>query len=693
MKNLNFFKKLEMGLQLERLVIGLEEPILIKDLGEITAKIDSGNGGYNVIHGEDIIYQGDRITFKTFDGLNNERLITKKVKEELEIHIGGGITQKRPVIELDVKFANEEYKKIPFSVTDRTSNSHKILISKDFVEKTIDALIDVGAKNISNLNYDIDYKSVNEANDFSNINAEQKEAISNATTQKEKKKPNIFKRAFNAAERAFNAADKGLDAVNAVANGLRPHGQFDFPESTKKDKETVEEWQKASTIFANYSDFYKKDQKNIKSHINSATEIVQEIKQGDTTGLLVGNDGKITGASLNGISIFSYTLKKGDAGANGEGGVVIKGLEETRQNWFNTNEECKNALEEIKEEELEAEKTSKENNTSDENNIQNTSSTPNNTQSSFDVEREKMMNNAENMGVSENYSFEAAKNILLEEVDYGGNSVGSRSLDATKMPMGSKASQSPDVEKLKKERFSKVRVQEIEEEIFKILALKGFICYYIPLNGVKNEKAEVIKLMNDAVLSGAFDADMKTFIDSGDGTNVSNIEKVANVIKKHFSKNKEALKKMTGVFALCYSENMIKGAPRTIKFLSKNTILKEVIDTFDKEKVKKDIIQKYNIPSDEDFTDEDVENLIKMFTHQNETVNEIDYNNPDSIKSSLKEKLALPSDEDITEENIIELINLVAPERGGEDVTISPENHNEKEVENNQSSEKEPIKK
>ena len=47
MKNLNFLKKLELGLQLERLVIGIEEPVLVKDLGEILAKIDSGNGGYN----------------------------------------------------------------------------------------------------------------------------------------------------------------------------------------------------------------------------------------------------------------------------------------------------------------------------------------------------------------------------------------------------------------------------------------------------------------------------------------------------------------------------------------------------------------------------------------------------------------------------------------------------------------------
>jgi hypothetical protein len=677
-----------MGLQLERLVIGLEEPILIKDLGEITAKIDSGNGGYNVIHGEDIIYQGDRITFKTFDGLNNERLITKKVKEELEIHIGGGITQKRPVIELDVKFANEEYKKIPFSVTDRSSNTHKILISKDFVEKTIDALIDVGAKNISNLNYDVDYKSVNEANDFGNINSEHKDAIKNATPKKEEKKPSLLKRAANAVS---------LDNINRVANGLRPHGQFDFAKSEKKDKEVVEEWQKASTIFADYSDFYKKDQKNIQTQINSATEILQEFKNGDNTGLLIGSDGKITGASLNGVSVFSYTLKKGDAGSNGQGGVVIKGLEEERKKWFDINEECKEALDKIKEEEANAEKTSETNDNAnaDKNNV-----TPdaNNTQPnisdnpSLDSERQKMMNNAENMGVSESFSFEKSRDILLEEVDYGGNTVGSKSLDATKMPMGSKAS--PDVDsKNEKSFYSRERVEEIKGEISKIEALKGFICYYISLNGEKKEKEEVIKTMNGTVLSGSFDTAMKEFIDTGDGSNVANVEKVANLIKQHFSKNKDLLKKMTGVFALCYSENLIKGAPRSIKFLSKNSILKEIYETFDKEKIKKQLIQKYGLLEDEDVSDDNINDLINLISKpQNTEMSEVNYNNPESIKNILKEKLSLPSNEDISDENVKELINLITPERGGEDVSISRQINPKNETENVSPIEKETVK-
>lgn len=56
------------------------------------------------------------------------------------------------MIEIDVKFGGEEYSKVRFSVTDRADNTNPVLISKSFVENELDALIDVGAKNISKKN-------------------------------------------------------------------------------------------------------------------------------------------------------------------------------------------------------------------------------------------------------------------------------------------------------------------------------------------------------------------------------------------------------------------------------------------------------------------------------------------------------------------------------------------------------------
>lgn len=118
---------------LERLVIGLEEPILVKGIGELSAKIDSGNGGYNVIHGTDIYSEGDMLHFTTLDANGNKKHVATKSTERIQVNIGGGNIQDRPVIYLDVKFANSDYEHIPFSVTDRSGNEHRVLICKSFV--------------------------------------------------------------------------------------------------------------------------------------------------------------------------------------------------------------------------------------------------------------------------------------------------------------------------------------------------------------------------------------------------------------------------------------------------------------------------------------------------------------------------------------------------------------------------------
>lgn len=158
-------------LTLEKMVIGVEEPILVKGIGEIVAKVDSGNSGYNVIHGEDLVVQGDIITFKTLNKDGVERRVSKKIKDTININIGGGHIQERPVVELDVQFGGEDYKKVQFSITNRGDNEHKVLISKDFVGKELDALIDVTKDNISGDNINVDYvtegimKSVGKAMD------------------------------------------------------------------------------------------------------------------------------------------------------------------------------------------------------------------------------------------------------------------------------------------------------------------------------------------------------------------------------------------------------------------------------------------------------------------------------------------------------------------------------------------------
>ena len=129
----------------EKAVLGLIEFFDVDGIGKIPSKLDSGNGAFNVIHGEDIQIQGNKVHFKT---VNNKRLMKDKV-DDITINVGAGHTEDRPVVNFDLKIGNKEYKNIPFSIGDRTTNLFKILVSKDFIEKDLDALIDVSQENIA----------------------------------------------------------------------------------------------------------------------------------------------------------------------------------------------------------------------------------------------------------------------------------------------------------------------------------------------------------------------------------------------------------------------------------------------------------------------------------------------------------------------------------------------------------------
>ena len=119
------------------------ETLHFQDLGPIEAKVDSGNGAYNVLHGQNIQEVEDgQISFDTV----NEKTLTKPVKEYIDINIGSGNIETRPVVEFDIEIGGESYPNTKFSIGDRSSNEYKILLGKDFIEQ-LGGLIDVGAEN------------------------------------------------------------------------------------------------------------------------------------------------------------------------------------------------------------------------------------------------------------------------------------------------------------------------------------------------------------------------------------------------------------------------------------------------------------------------------------------------------------------------------------------------------------------
>ena len=121
--------------------LGLIETISFEELGPIEAKIDSGNGAYNVLHGVNIIEDGDEVSFDTV----NNKTLNKKLVEHIDINIGSGNIETRPVVLFDIEIGDKKYPATKFSIGDRKENEYKILVGKDFIEK-LGGLIDVSAE-------------------------------------------------------------------------------------------------------------------------------------------------------------------------------------------------------------------------------------------------------------------------------------------------------------------------------------------------------------------------------------------------------------------------------------------------------------------------------------------------------------------------------------------------------------------
>jgi len=117
--------------------LGLIEDIVIDGIGKLKAKTDTGNEAHNVIHGTDIKIKNNRVNFNT-----GEKNITLPLKDTIKIHIGDGNIQDRPVVLCNCTINGKRYNNVPFSVSDRTENSYKVLLGAPFIKK-VGGLVDV----------------------------------------------------------------------------------------------------------------------------------------------------------------------------------------------------------------------------------------------------------------------------------------------------------------------------------------------------------------------------------------------------------------------------------------------------------------------------------------------------------------------------------------------------------------------
>lgn len=138
----------------EKTVVGLIETIFINGIGEVEAKIDSGNGAYNVLHGTNIETSGEMVSFTT---INNKK-IEKPIAEHVTINVGAGNFEDRPVVLFDIKIGEQNFDNVKFSIGNRSNNEYGVLIGKDFIRNDLDALIDVDGRNMFAKHIEVDYE-------------------------------------------------------------------------------------------------------------------------------------------------------------------------------------------------------------------------------------------------------------------------------------------------------------------------------------------------------------------------------------------------------------------------------------------------------------------------------------------------------------------------------------------------------
>jgi hypothetical protein len=115
-----------------------KENVKILGVGNYRAKVDSGNDGYCVLHGDNISINNNEVSFDTIDGKN----IKKPIIDTIKVNVGAGTHEDRPVVEFDIQIKNETHKNVKFSIGNRKENDEKVLIGLKFL-KPIKAVIEI----------------------------------------------------------------------------------------------------------------------------------------------------------------------------------------------------------------------------------------------------------------------------------------------------------------------------------------------------------------------------------------------------------------------------------------------------------------------------------------------------------------------------------------------------------------------
>jgi len=109
-------------------ISGFREIVTIPGVGSFVAKLDTGNGAASCSLHADTVDEEDGYLIWSMGGetYRNKILGTSRAEVGKNLHI-------RPIISLDVEFNGANYRKIRFSLVDRTEKSTPVLLNRDFM--------------------------------------------------------------------------------------------------------------------------------------------------------------------------------------------------------------------------------------------------------------------------------------------------------------------------------------------------------------------------------------------------------------------------------------------------------------------------------------------------------------------------------------------------------------------------------
>lgn len=133
---------------------GYKEIIRIKPFGEISAKFDTGNSGYNVIHAENLRVDKGKVTW-----FMDDKKVVSDIIDTVNVNVGGlrNDTEKRYLINLDVEFLGTVYKDVIFTLDDRSERS-RVLLERDFMIK-LNVMVNPRRKYVVTTKYSKDIKN------------------------------------------------------------------------------------------------------------------------------------------------------------------------------------------------------------------------------------------------------------------------------------------------------------------------------------------------------------------------------------------------------------------------------------------------------------------------------------------------------------------------------------------------------